>query len=196
MTLPEFLELAPRGDLWIFGYASLMWSPGFRHTQKCAGKVHGYHRSFCVYSHRYRGTPKRPGLVMGLCRGGSCWGVAFRVSATQTPRVLANLYRREMRNRVYKPRFVRVRVRGGRGIRALAFVADPEHRQFAGDLSIARTAHLIAHGRGMRGHNVDYLSYTLAHMHELGVRDPHLDNVLLAVLSLQSAARKRKNRRA
>ena len=110
MTLSEFLALAPRGDLWIFGYGSLMWSPGFRCTEKSAAKVHGYHRSLCVYSHRYRGTVEQPGLVMGLCRGGSCWGMAFRVAAAQAPRVLANLWWREMRNRVYEARFVPVRI--------------------------------------------------------------------------------------
>jgi cation transport protein ChaC len=151
MTLQDFLRLAPRGDLWIFGYGSLMWSPGFRCSEKSAGRVHGYHRSLCVYSTRYRGTPLRPGLVMGLCRGGSCWGMAFRVAAHQAPRVLANLWRREMRNHVYEPRFVRVRVRGRREVKALAFVADPGHRQFAGDLSLRRTAQLIAQGRGQRG---------------------------------------------
>jgi cation transport protein ChaC len=185
MTLPEFLALAPRGDLWVFGYGSLMWSPGFRYSQKSPGKVHGYHRSFCVYSHRYRGTPRRPGLVMGLCHGGSCWGVAFRVAKRAVPGVLENLYRREMRNRVYEPRFVRVRVRGGRDVRALAFIADPLHRQFVGDLSLAHTARFIAQGRGLRGRNLDYLAYTLAHMHELGVRDPHLDRIMLAVLALE-----------
>lgn len=188
MTLAEFHQLAPRGALWVFGYASLMWSPGFRSTDKAAGKVHGYHRAFCVYSHRYRGTPERPGLVMGLCRGGSCWGVAFRVPRNRVQHVLTKLWRREMRNRVYEPRFVRVRVRS-REVRALAFVADPQHRQFAGDLSLARTARLIAQGRGERGRNIDYLSYTLAHMHELGVRDPHLDRVLLAALALRARRR-------
>lgn len=191
MTLPEFLRLAPRGDLWIFGYGSLMWSPGFRCSEKSAAKVHGYHRSLCVYSHRYRGTKTRPGLVMGLCRGGSCWGMAFRVAAHQAPRVLANLWHREMRNRVYQARFVRARIHGGRCIRALAFVADPSHRQFAGDLTLRRTAELVLQGRGERGRNVDYLSSTIAHMHELGLRDPHLDRILLAVLSLQARRRAR-----
>lgn len=192
MTLPEFLKLAPRGDLWIFGYGSLMWSPGFRCSEKSAGRVHGYHRALCVYSHRYRGTPAQPGLVMGLCRGGSCWGMAFKVTRAQAPRVLENLWHREMGNRVYHARFVRVRIRGGRHVRALAFVADPGHRQFAGDLSIARTAELVAQGCGERGRNVDYLSYTLAHMHELGVSDPHLDQVLLAVLDLHGRRQKRR----
>lgn len=195
MTLPEFLELAPpRGDLWVFGYGSLMWSPGFRSSQKSAGKVHGYHRSLCVYSHRYRGTPRRPGLVMGLCRGGSCWGMVYRVAAARAVRVLRYLYRREMRNRVYRPSFVRVRIRDGREIRALAFVADARHRQFAGDLDVPRTAALVAQGVGKRGSNIDYLSFTLAHMHELGVRDPHLDRILLAALALR--ARKRPSRTA
>jgi cation transport protein ChaC len=112
--------------------------------------------------------------------------MAFRIPAGQVSRVLANLWRREMRNRVYRPRFVRVRVRSGREIRALAFVADIEHRQFAGDLSVERTARLVAQGRGERGRNIDYLSFTLAHMHELGVRDPHLDRIMLAVLALQN----------
>jgi len=195
-TLAEFLTLAPRGDLWVFGYGSLMWSPGFRSSQKSPGKVHGYHRALCVYSHRYRGTPSQPGLVMGLCRGGSCWGMAYRVARARARRVLANLYRREMGNRVYLPKFVRVSVRGGREVRALAFVADPKHAHFVGDLDVAHTARLVAQGRGQRGRNIDYLSFTLAHMHELGVRDPHLDRVLLAALALQSrrrATEKRQN---
>jgi cation transport protein ChaC len=185
MTLPEFLELAPRGDLWVFGYGSLMWSPGFRSSHKSAGKVHGYHRSLCIYSHRYRGTPRRPGLVMGLCRGGSCWGMVYRVAAARAAPVLEYLWRREMRNRVYRPSFVRVRIRGGREIRALAFVADALHRQFAGDLDVRRTAEVVAQGVGERGSNIDYVSYTLAHMHELGVRDPHLDRILLAALEVR-----------
>jgi cation transport protein ChaC len=189
VTLPEFLQLAGRRDLWVFGYGSLMWSPGFRAIEKSAGKVHGYHRSLCVYSHRYRGTLERPGLVMGLCRGGSCWGMVYRVPAARVPRVLAYLYRREMRNKVYLPRFVRVGVRGGREVRALAFLADPEHRHFAGDLSVATTARIVAQGRGERGRNVDYLSFTLAHMHELGVKDPHLDRILLATLALRNGRR-------
>lgn len=196
MTLAEFLKLARAGrDLWVFGYGSLMWSPGFRASEKAPARLHGYHRSLCVYSYRYRGTPERPGLVMGLCRGGSCWGMAYRVPAARSARVLAYLWRREMRNRVYRARFVRVAIPAGREVKALAFIADADHRQFVGDLSLRRTAQLVAQGRGEKGRNVDYLSATLAHMHELGVRDPHLDRVLLATLSLQSARRRRQNPR-
>lgn len=195
MTFAEFLRLAPRGDLWIFGYGSLMWSPGFRASHKSPGKVHGFHRSLCIYSTRYRGTERRPGLVMGLCRGGSCWGMVYRIARASVRRVLGKLYVREMRNRVYRPTFVRVRA-GGREVRALAFVADITHRQFVGDLDVAGTARFVAQGVGERGHNIDYLSYTLAHMHELGVRDPHLDRVLLAALELRAGGRKKRHNRS
>ena len=191
MTLAEFLGLAPRGDLWIFGYGSLMWSPGFRASHKAPGRVHGFHRSLCIYSTRYRGTEHRPGLVMGLCHGGSCWGMVYRIARASVRRVLGKLYAREMRNRVYRPTFVRVRA-GGREVRALAFVADVTHRQFVGDLDVPSTARFVAQGVGERGHNIDYLSYTLAHMHELGVRDPHLDRVLLAALELRDGRRKKR----
>jgi cation transport protein ChaC len=184
MTLSQFMRLAPAGELWVFGYASLMWSPGFRYQAKLPGRLHGFHRSLCVYSHRYRGTPERPGLVMGLCRGGSCWGLVFHVGRASARRVLINLWYREMRNRVYVPRYVRVRLRSGRTVSALTFLADVTHPQFAGDLDPQTTARLVAQGRGKRGPNVDYLSATLAHMHEIGVRDPHLDHVLLATLAL------------
>lgn len=194
MTLSQFLRLAPEGELWVFGYGSLMWSPGFACQARLPGRLHGYHRSLCVYSHRYRGTPERPGLVMGLCRGGSCWGMAFGVRRSSARRVLINLWYREMRNRVYVPRYVRVRLRTGRTVTALTFLANVSHAQFAGDLDLPTTARLVAQGRGKRGPNVDYLSATLAHMHEIGVRDPHLDHVLLATLALlsrRSASRKR-----
>jgi cation transport protein ChaC len=90
---------------------------------------------------------------------------------------------------------VRVRVRGGRDVRALAFVADVQHRQFAGDLDVAGTARFVAQGVGERGRNIDYLSYTLAHMHQLGVRDPHLDRILLAALELRAGGRNKRHNR-
>ncbi len=183
VKLEQFLALMPPGELWVFGYASLMWSPGFLHREKRRGFVYGYHRSLCIYSHRHRGTRERPGLVMGLCHGGSCWGMAYRLSIRTRRNVLATLWRREMRNYVYLPRAVAVRL-GGRVVPALTFVADQTHRQFAGDLNVERTAKLVAQGQGGRGHNVDYLQRTLAHMRELGVRDPHLDRVLVRAKAL------------
>lgn len=187
--LRGFMARVPRGDLWVFGYGSLMWSPDFPHAERRPGLLHGYHRSLCIYSHRHRGTPEVPGLVMGLCPGGSCWGVAFRVPAHEVRAALTVLWSREMVNRVYEPRIVRVRA-GRRAIAAVAFVADAAHRQFAGRLSVARTARLVAQGRGQRGENLEYLAQTVGHMDELGIREGHLHRVLGAVRRL--AARKKR----
>jgi len=184
VKLEQFLALLPPGALWVFGYASLMWSPGFAYREKQGGFVYGYHRALCIFSHRHRGTRERPGLVMGLCRGGSCWGMAYRLANRGQRDILAALWRREMRNYVYLPRLVAVRLGGGRVVRALTFVADQTHHQFAGDLDVEHTARLVAQGRGGRGPNIDYLQRTLAHMHALGVRDPHLDRVLVRAKAL------------
>jgi glutathione-specific gamma-glutamylcyclotransferase len=176
-NLDRFFPLLPRGDLWVFGYGSLMWAPEFRFAERRTGHLYGYHRSLCIFSHRHRGTPERPGLVMGLSPGGSCWGVAFRVAASRVRSTLQLLWHREMVNRVYEPRIVMVRF-GRRSVRALAFVADQRHRQYAGRLSVAQTARLVAQGCGLRGQNLDYLAHTVAHMDELGLPEGHLHEVL------------------
>ena len=189
MEIAQFLENAPQGDLWVFGYGSLMWSPGFRHAEKRTGLVRGYHRALCILSSRYRGTPEKPGLVMGLCRGGSCWGMAFRVPAVRVRRVLRTLWKREMLNKVYVPTLVPVTVGPRRRIRALAFVADTAHRQFVRELDLHGRARLVAQGIGQRGRCVDYIRNTLEHMLALGVNDPHLARVLEAALDLSESKR-------
>jgi glutathione-specific gamma-glutamylcyclotransferase len=191
MEIAQFLGVLPRGDLWVFGYGSLMWSPGFRASRKSVALARGYHRAMCILSHRYRGTPDKPGLVMGLCRGGSCWGMAFRVPAGRVRRVLALLWKREMLNKVYKPTLIPVVVAPGRRIRALAFVADVTHRQFVGELSLRGRARLIAQGIGERGRCMDYIRNTLEHMLALGLDDPRLSRLLDAASNL-SPKEKRK----
>jgi len=192
MEIAQFLEHLPRRDLWVFGYGSLMWSPGFRPSERATALVRGYHRALCILSSRYRGTPAKPGLVMGLCRGGSCWGMAFRVPAARVRRVLAALWKREMLNKVYKPTLIPVLVAPGRRIRALAFVADTTHRQFVRELDLHGRARLVAQGIGQRGRCVDYIRNTLEHMLELGVNDPHLVRVLDAAGSISSIKKIRK----
>jgi cation transport protein ChaC len=189
MEIGQFLEPLPRGDLWVFGYGSLMWSPGFRCAEKQTALVRGYHRALCILSSRYRGTPEKPGLVMGLCRGGSCWGMAFRVPAARVRRVLTALWKREMLNRVYKPTLIPVTVAPGRRIRALAFVADTAHRQFVKELDLHGRARLVAQGIGQRGRCVDYIRNTLEHMLALGVNDPHLARILDLALDLSPAGK-------
>ena len=185
MKLANFLLQVPKGDFWIFGYGSLMWSPGFGYKQKFVARVHGYHRALCILSTRYRGTQRRPGLVVGLCRGGSCWGMAFRVDAARVRATLARLWNREMPRRVYEPRLLPVQIAGRRRVRALAFLADPQHPSYVRELDLHGRARIVVQGIGQRGPCVDYIRNTVEHMHALGVRDPHLERVLHAALALR-----------
>jgi len=190
MKLNDFSAKLPRGELWVFGYGSLIWSPCFAYKEKALARVHGYHRALCILSTRYRGTHRKPGLVMGLCRGGSCWGMAFRVPASQVGRTLRRLWNREMPRRVYQPRLVQARLgRSRRMVRALAFLADPTHPSYVRELDLHGRARLVAQGIGQRGPCVDYIQNTLEHMHEVGVRDPHLERILHAALDLRKNSR-------
>jgi cation transport protein ChaC len=185
VKLEDFAARLDRGDLWVFGYGSLMWSPGFRYIDKALVRVHGYHRALCILSTRYRGTRQRPGLVMGLCRGGSCWGMAFRVERRQVAATLRRLWKREMPRRVYEPRLVLAKIGPRRDVRALAFLADTDHPAYVRELDLHGRARLVAQGIGQRGHCVDYIKNTLDHMHDVGVRDPHLERILHAALVLR-----------
>lgn len=184
MQLSKFLTLVPRGDLWVFGYGSLMWAPEFSYVERKTGRVHGYHRALCILSRRYRGTPDKPGLVMGLCPGGSCSGMAFRVQAGHAKDVLDGLWKREMLNNVYVPKLVPVSLAGMQRVHALAFTADTKHRNFVDELDVHGRARLVAQGHGDRGRCVDYIRNTLDHMRELGVHDPHLARILATALDL------------
>ena len=121
------------GSIWVFGYGSLMWRPDFAYVEAAPALLHGYHRAFCIYSVHYRGTRARPGLILGLDRGGSCRGRAFRVAAPDAAGVIDYLDSRELVTNVYIRRNLPIMV-GGARIRALAYVADPTHAQYAGTL--------------------------------------------------------------
>src|SRR5215470_2325987 len=132
----------PAGDLWVFGYGSLMWNPGIPFARWAPARVFGYHRSLCICSSRWRGTPERPGLVLGLDRGGCCRGIAFQVKSSDVSFALEALWDREMRRAVYQPRLVRARL-ADRETQVLTFTADPRHEGYAGKLSMARIARLV-----------------------------------------------------
>lgn len=180
--LPSELGI-PLGDLWVFGYGSLMWDPGFSYLQRAPALLYGYHRAFCIYSNRWRGTPDQPGLVLGLNRGGACRGVAFLVRQSDVGATIKKLWQREMRRRVYVPRLLRTRLPKGKA-RAFTFVADPRHPGYAGGLTVRQTAQLVATCRGARGPNIEYLTRTIDHLAELGVRDHNLLRVMEAVRAL------------
>lgn len=189
MKLEDFLAQLAAGDMWVFGYGSLMWSPGFPHKEQHLARVHGYHRALCILSTRYRGTQRRPGLVVGLCRGGSCWGMAFRVERRHVGATLRRLWNREMPRRVYEPRMVLAQLSRGRAVRALAFLADPDHPAYVRELDLNGRARLVAQGIGQRGPCIDYIHNTLQHMREVGVHDPHLERILHAALALRDNER-------
>jgi cation transport protein ChaC len=159
-----------RSDLWVFGYGSLMWRPGFAHLERHFGVVHGFHRAFCVYSHVHRGTRARPGLVLGLDSGGSCKGVAYRVRAADAEAVVEYLMQREMATRVYMPRWVTVRI-GDQAVRAHTYTAAHNHEQYAGKLTPEQAARYIKGSNGRSGNNVEYLLNAVAHLDELGIAD-------------------------
>ena len=175
----------PHGELWVFGYGSLMWNPGFTHDHAAPALLRGYHRAFCIYSTRNRGTQDKPGLVLGLNRGGACRGMVYRVPAAAVAATMDALWAREMTRKVYLPRPVRV-VLGDTAVTAMAFIADTRHAAYAGDLAFDDTARLISCCSGQRGHNAEYLINTLQHLEELGMRDGRLHKLYLRVLELQA----------
>ena len=167
---PAGIGPAGDGDVWVFGYGSLMWRPGFPYLAVEPALLRGYHRAFCVYSVRYRGTPECPGLVTGLDRGGSCRGRAFRVAAANADAVRTYLDDRELVTGVYVRRIVPVELPGGT-VTAWTYVVDRTHRQYAGNLPLDEAARVILGGRGTAGNNRDYLENTVAHLDDLGISD-------------------------
>lgn len=188
--LKRALPLPKDGRFWVFGYGSLMWHPGFPHDEVRVATLKGYHRRFCVFSHRYRGTPERPGLVLGLDRGGSCRGLAFRVPAGERDAALDYLFEREMLYSTYHPRLLPVATPKGT-IEALCFVVNRTRPQYAGHLSLEETARIIVQGQGQRGACSEYLTNTVKHLEGLGVGSGNLRQLLRLV----EAACKERDRR-
>jgi glutathione-specific gamma-glutamylcyclotransferase len=192
------LSPPPGEDFWIFAYGSLMWNPGFVFLESHPALVRGYHRSFCVESTHYRGTTKKPGLVLGLDRGGACRGRAYKVCRTQGKTVSDYLHEREMLSGIYEPRWLKATLLPVPGspmevpptqdsprpppliVRAVAYVVDRRHDGYR-RLPPERIAVQILQGVGSTGTNVAYLENTVRHLDELGVADGPLHDVLRLV---------------
>lgn len=168
-------------DFWVFGYGSLMWRPGFEHEEVRPARLFGYHRALCVRSHVHRGTPERPGLVLGLDRGGSCRGMAFRVSGRNHETVMDYLRARELVTRVYVETFHRVRLNDGRQIPATAYIVDRTHAQYAGAISSAEAVQRVTGASGQSGPNEAYVLNTVTHLKDMGIRDHHLEEIAAAI---------------
>jgi len=178
---PElWARLAWESDLWIFAYGSLMWDPGFPYCEAVPAVLPGHHRSFCVYSRSHRGTNARPGLVLGLGRGGSCRGIAYRVPSVDVPEAMTYLWDREMKSRVYRLQELEVELPTG-PVDALAFVVDEAHPEYAGDLPLEAQVRLIRAGVGTSGSAAAYLESSIAELARLGVVDPSLKRLERAV---------------
>ncbi|MDZ5647195.1 gamma-glutamylcyclotransferase [Nitrospirillum sp. BR 11828] len=177
------IGVAAGADIWVFGYGSLMWNPGFPFAERRRATVRGWHRGFSVYSFLHRGTRACPGAVLGLDRGGACRGIAYRVTAADAPGVLDYLWEREMPNEVYEPRLLTAALDNGARVAALAFTAVRGHEQYCGRLPPDEVARLIRQGVGESGRNVDYLVNTVRHLHELGIRDRNLEGLVERVMA-------------
>ncbi|WP_158808866.1 gamma-glutamylcyclotransferase [Beijerinckia sp. L45] len=161
-------------DLWVFGYGSLMWRPGFDYEEKQIAVVRGYHRALCVYSHVHRGTPERPGLVLGLDRGGSCKGIAFRVAESKAAETIAYLRAREQVTMVYREIVLKASTADGRIVKAVSYAVDRSHLQYAGMLELPDLERFVGQGIGVSGANPDYVRSTYEHMAGLGIADATL----------------------
>lgn len=160
----------------MFGYGSLMWRPGFDFLERVPARLIGLHRSLCVYSHVHRGTPERPGLVLGLDRGGACRGMAFRVAGERREDTIAYLREREQATSVYLEveRVVTLERPEAPRVRALTYVVDRGHTQYAGRLPLEQQLHIVRQGHGRSGANPDYVVNTVRAIEELGFRDADL----------------------
>jgi cation transport protein ChaC len=172
--------------MWVFGYGSLVWNPGFDAAERVIARLPGYRRSFCMRSIHHRGTPEAPGLVLALDRAAetACSGVALRTDTDRADDVLAYLRERELISAAYHEARLDVHLADGRAVQAVTYVVDPDHAQYCGGLDLEEQAQIIARARGGRGPNTEYLFQTAAHLHELGLGDHELDWLVQRVRAL------------
>ena len=164
------------GDLWVFGYGSLMWRPAFAYLERESARLIGLHRALCVFSFVHRGTPERPGLVLGLDRGGMCRGIAYRVAAAKRAETVGYLRAREQVTSVYLETMRQIELEDSarRRVQALCYVVDRSHVQYAGRLTLAESLHHVRQGHGQSGANRDYVLETVHALEAVGYRDTEL----------------------
>ena len=166
-------------DLWVFGYGSLMWKPGFDYVERVKAVLPGYVRRFCLDSITYRGTPDYPGLVLALDEepGAECGGVAFRVAADNREAVHQYLRARELVTYSYLEKILPLQMVNGQQVMALCYVMDQSHDQYRGGLSLPEQAKVIATAAGPAGSNVEYLDNTIEQLRLLEIDDPDMHRI-------------------
>ena len=163
--------------MWVFGYGSLLWNPGFDVAESVRGSLPGWARSFCMRSIHHRGTEEEPGLVLALDEtpGAQCSGLALSVPEGQEDATLAYLRDRELISSAYLEKELEIDLTDGRRVTAVTYVVDADHVQYCGGIALEEQAQIIAQAVGGRGPNTEYLYNTTAHLHELGIEDAELD---------------------
>ncbi len=185
-SLRATLAAAPAPDaMWVFAYGSLMWNPEFRYLERRPGTVHHHRRRLCVFSARARGTPERPGLGLGLEPAqGECYGIVYRLHPESLEQDLQTLWRREMTTGIYQPHWLPVALRETE-VRAIAFVVDCTHPQYAAALPTEEMAAIIADACGHYGPCREYLEHTVHELAALGVEEPEFNAILARVRALE-----------
>ena len=185
-SLWQILQQAePGADCWVFGYGSLVWNPLFHFEEKRVVTTHGYHRSFCLWSRVNRGTPDRPGLVLGLDLGGRCRGVAYRIAEDHAENELRLIWRREMMLGAYIPRWVKVSDSETQ-FRAITFTINRASPSYAGRLASEAIIGRLMTCRGRMGPGIDYLLRTAEALRAHGIEDRHLQELCALARSMSS----------
>ena len=171
------------GDFWVFGYGSLIWNPGFEPVKSCPAKLYGLHRSLCIYSWVHRGTREAPGLVLGLDKGGSCYGMAFKVDGERRTSVIKYLRERELVTNVYKEAWRQIKFDDGSTILALTYIVDRANPQYCGKLGMQRQIEIVSSAKGNSGHNIEYVTKTVNHLKAIAIRDHNLEKIAARFLN-------------
>lgn len=163
--------------MWVFGYGSLLWNPGFSVARREVATLHGYARSFCMTSIHHRGSEEKPGLVLALdeVEGAHCQGLALAVATGEEEQTLAYLRERELISSAYLERDLTVELASGEAVTAVTYVIDPHHVQYCGGMELEQQAQIIATAVGGRGPNTEYLYNTAEHLAEIGLGDAELE---------------------
>jgi len=168
-----------RNNIWVFAYGSLMWNPGFEFEQSCKAEIRGLSRALCVTSIHHRGTPQRPGLVLGLDSGGKCTGIAYEVNAANADETIKYLRSREQVTRVYREITRTITLLGAnkQQVRGLVYAIDRDHTQYSGRLPFETQVRMISGGVGKSGNNIDYVVSTADHLEAVGIIDRDMQRI-------------------
>ncbi|WP_394781734.1 gamma-glutamylcyclotransferase [Undibacterium sp.] len=186
-SLDALLSIRPSGDMWVFGYGSLIWNPAIRTVERRTARINGWHREFCLSMPAGRGSPDRPGLALALDVGGSCSGTAYRIAEDDIKTELSLLWRREMLCGAYIPRWVEVLNQYGTPFgNAITFTIDSTSGHYAGGLPMDSITERLATAAGSLGSSADYLFRTRDGLRASGLADCDIELLATCVETLQA----------